>query len=658
MAKVNLGIIIDAVNKAAPVLRTLTGQLDSVKSKGEGVGGGMGGGLGAGLRMAATAGSKVLAVLAVVGQVLGTIGRVGVAAFRAVGQAIGGVINAARGVLSHLMNIAKWLAIIGAAAIAKLAGDSIKAAMDMEGYLAKLTTALKDVKKAQDMLDWAKAFAAKTPFEVSEVVDATTRLTMYGLNAQKWLPLVGDLAGAMGKSVTDAVEAVADAVSGGGMERLKEFAITSQRLKGAGWTGSYQDAEGIRTLKMALESLITRDYGGGMAKLAATGVGAFSNFKDAISQLKVEIGQALMPAFRRMLDYGMKVLDWFKQMQVGTRVGEWIGRLGDRVLAFVQNGLPMLVEWLGKAKGELAAWGQTISAVFATFAGMFGATFANAGAGILGFSESLRGFAQGLAQWIVTVVAFVQANMPLIGQWFTYVVDMGKYLVAWFQAHLPDILDVGVEVFGGLIRGLLGAGEIINVFYTIVRGVFDAVAVVLLKSASIIWGVCNGWVRAIHMMIAALNKIPGVNLDNAEATLKRMWEMGKELTESAKIATQDQATATAQHVREGIARGEKIDDAQAKWAGTEGRMRDYAGRVRANRPPVAQPVMPVAPTGKLTPFGQGAPQINFSPTVTVNVPPGTSGPVATDIARQTGAEVVRQLRRFGWKNGQQVPEPA
>jgi phage tail tape-measure protein len=58
---------------------------------------------------------------------------------------------------------------------------------------------------------WAVDFANKTPFETDAIVEATVRLSAYGLEAQKVMPAIGDMAAVMNKDVMQAVEAVADA---------------------------------------------------------------------------------------------------------------------------------------------------------------------------------------------------------------------------------------------------------------------------------------------------------------------------------------------------------------------------------------------------------------------------------------------------------------
>ena len=225
-----------------------------------------------------------------------------------IGKSIEDANNKTRDMVAGLEQVGSKMAIVGAAVLG-VGYAGVTASMELEGYRSKLEVAMKDTKAAADMYQWAKEMAAKTPFEMKSVVDAVVRLQMYGLEAKEWFGMVGNMAGAMGKDVTQAVEAVADAVSGGGLERLKEFGITGSMLKDAGWSGGYQTVEDINSLKAALQSVMTERFGGGMDKMMGTAAGAVSNFKDAIFNLRAAIGDALTPTIKEITPYITKIAD-------------------------------------------------------------------------------------------------------------------------------------------------------------------------------------------------------------------------------------------------------------------------------------------------------------------------------------------------------------
>src|SRR3546814_15278397 len=73
-----------------------------------------------------------------------------------------------------------------------------------------------------------KRFAASTPFDLKQVTTAFVKLKALGLDpSEAALESYGNTASAMGKSLNDFIEAVADA-STGEFERLKEFGIKAK----------------------------------------------------------------------------------------------------------------------------------------------------------------------------------------------------------------------------------------------------------------------------------------------------------------------------------------------------------------------------------------------------------------------------------------------
>lgn len=169
---------------------------------------------------------------------------------------------------------------VGGTALAGLAVGTkvgLTEAANMEQYRNTLEVVMKDTKKAGKTFQWAVKFANKTPFDTGEVVEATTKLTSYGLKAQSVLPKVGDMASAMGKSMDQAVEAVADAQTGE-LERLKEFGITKQQIidhankimRGKEIVNQKGQITDQKNFNKALFSLMEERYSGSMIKQAKT----------------------------------------------------------------------------------------------------------------------------------------------------------------------------------------------------------------------------------------------------------------------------------------------------------------------------------------------------------------------------------------------------
>lgn len=116
--------------------------------------------------------------------------------------------------------IGAGLMVVGSAAatgFGALVASGLKANSNMEQYKATLDTVMGDSQKAAEKLDWVKKFAAQTPFEIPELVESTVKLQAMGLEAEKMLPIAGDMAAVFsssGKTVGDATEAINDAMMG------------------------------------------------------------------------------------------------------------------------------------------------------------------------------------------------------------------------------------------------------------------------------------------------------------------------------------------------------------------------------------------------------------------------------------------------------------
>lgn len=180
-------------------------------------------------------------------------------------------------------------------------GGIAQVGAERETLKAGLSTALGSEKEAERAFAQIKKFATETPFAVSEVTSAVTKLKVRGLEptvdaATEALRVYGDVAGAMGKDLNTVIDAVS-AASIGEFERLKEsFNVVGRKMGddvaltfGGVTTTVKNDTESITNY---LKDLSRENFAGGMAKQAATLGGAWSNVGDAISNFAEEIYQS------------------------------------------------------------------------------------------------------------------------------------------------------------------------------------------------------------------------------------------------------------------------------------------------------------------------------------------------------------------------------
>lgn len=161
---------------------------------------------------------------------------------------------------------------------------------------ASLVTVTGSSKGAATEFAWIKEFAAQTPFDLAQVTDAFIKMKASGLDASEAaLRSYGNTASAMGKSLNQMIEAVADAATGE-FERLKEFGIRAAK-QGDQVTFTFRGVS--KTIKSSSEEITQylknigdNDFAGAMAERTKTLDGAISNLGDTWDELFRTINNA------------------------------------------------------------------------------------------------------------------------------------------------------------------------------------------------------------------------------------------------------------------------------------------------------------------------------------------------------------------------------
>ena len=171
-------------------------------------------------------------------------------------------------------------------------------ASEMEGYRNTLNVVMKDTELAGKKMKEAKEFANATPFETDEIVAGMVKLESYGISSSnEVMTAVGDMAGVMGKSFDQAVEAVADAQTGE-LERLKEFGIkkddivkyAAEKMTNTEIVNAKGQITNQEKFNEALMGLMKERYAGGMDLQAKTAKGVISTTKGMIGNIMSIIG--------------------------------------------------------------------------------------------------------------------------------------------------------------------------------------------------------------------------------------------------------------------------------------------------------------------------------------------------------------------------------
>ena len=205
----------------------------------------------------------------------------------------------------------KSLAVLGGigAGLAALGVASVKAGASLQSTKTAFTNMLGSAEKAQDFLAKMQDFAAKTPFEFSQVSQAAQKFIAFGFSAEQVIPTltaVGDAAAGVGlgaegiNRITLALGQMAakSKVQAGEMMQLTETGIPDQigvsvpEAMSMVSKGAIDAATGITALVSGME----QSFGGMMDQQSQTISGTWSTLMDGLEQSAAQVGLQIAEA--------------------------------------------------------------------------------------------------------------------------------------------------------------------------------------------------------------------------------------------------------------------------------------------------------------------------------------------------------------------------
>jgi hypothetical protein len=198
---------------------------------------------------------------------------------------------------NNLTNAAKLFGgALAAIGIFGLATGVARANAEFQSLNASLKVATGSTAAASAAFDEIRKFAATTPYQLNQTVEAFLKLKNLGLDpSMASLRSYGNTAASMGKSLNQMIEAVADA-STLEFERLKEFGIRAKQQKDT-VTFTFQNVsttvkKNSEEIQQYLLNIGNTQFAGAMDEQMKTLNGQMSNLKDNIDNLYVTLGNA------------------------------------------------------------------------------------------------------------------------------------------------------------------------------------------------------------------------------------------------------------------------------------------------------------------------------------------------------------------------------
>ncbi|MDA8483589.1 tape measure protein [Pseudomonas resinovorans] len=285
-------------------------------------------------------------------------------------QSLSGAVSNASGQIDRLGNRA---VLAGGAVAYGLNRTVVRTAAEFERFEAVLGTIEGSSEKAKISMGWVTEFAAKTPYELAEVTSSFVKLKSYGIDPQSGaLRAAGDAAAAMGKPLEQAVEALADAMTGEN-ERLKEFGITTETVGNKivyRWqqNGQTMVATAKKSSQEQIQAVLTgiwnSRYGGAMDNLAGTWDGMMSNLGDSWTVFQKDVMDSGGFAFVKAELKGL--LDEIQRMKDTGEYDELVNTVGTELTEAFKAVKSAVVEVRNTARElqpTLEAVGQAVSKV-------------------------------------------------------------------------------------------------------------------------------------------------------------------------------------------------------------------------------------------------------------------------------------------------------
>lgn len=285
-------------------------------------------------------------------------------------QKLSGMVRTASG------NIDRWgnrAVLAGGAAAYGFNRTFVRTSAQFERFEAVLSTIEGSSEKAKTSMAWVTEFAAKTPYELAEVTGAFVKLKSYGIDPQSGaLRSAGDAAAAMGKPLEQAVEALADAMTGEN-ERLKEFGITTATVGDQivyRWrqNGKAMVATAKKSSQEQIQAVITGiwngRYGGAMDNLSSTWDGMTSNLGDTWTKFQKDVMDGGGFAFVKSELKGL--LDEIERMKETGEYDELVNKVGTELTEAFKTVKSTVIEVRNTARElqpTLQAVAQAISTV-------------------------------------------------------------------------------------------------------------------------------------------------------------------------------------------------------------------------------------------------------------------------------------------------------
>lgn len=220
--------------------------------------------------------------------------------------------------------------------LAGLAAKAIQSAGALEQTSTAFKTLLGSSTAAEQHLRELRAFAATSPFQFTELTDASKRMMALGFSAGEVIPtlrIIGDTASALGKG-KEGIDRITLAlgqmrakgvVSAEEINQLAETGVSAWQILAKTLNVTVAEAMKMAEKRMISASVaipallqgMNAKFGNSMAAQSQTLLGQWSNFQDRINFTLTDIGTSLAPLAKQLLSLGDAGLASIQKLAAG-----------------------------------------------------------------------------------------------------------------------------------------------------------------------------------------------------------------------------------------------------------------------------------------------------------------------------------------------------
>ncbi|BFT94951.1 MAG: hypothetical protein MNSN_01510 [Minisyncoccus archaeiphilus] len=332
----------------------------------------------------------------------------------------------------------------GGAVLAGLGGLALKSASDAEQSAVAFTTMLGSAEKAHAFVANMKEFAAKTPFETSDISKAAQTMLAFGINTESVMPyvqMIGDVAMGNKEKFSSLSLVFAQVQATGKLMRQDLLQMINQGFNPL-LIISEKTGKSISELKDEMEKgAISADMVTEAFRIATSEGGRFYGGMEAQSKTLAGVWSTLQDTFNEFLRVqGEELLPIAK---------EFVAILSD----FVQNVLP---QWISRLKDIIEWFKQNKAAIYMV-----------SGAIVGGLIPSVVGATKAFAMALGALSPFLAAGALLgllIGTTFPFWISITQDIINWLKEHQSVIYILAGAIIGGLIPAI---GTLIPTFMSL-----------------------------------------------------------------------------------------------------------------------------------------------------------------------------------------------